>query len=849
MNEKIRYFREQLKAKNGEHEQTLLRIIFALPIFVFLLYEYSIDPSFKATLIFSGAWLLLSLGLVFIVLMQHNTSRNRQFVAMLGDITAVTYGMLTTQESGVIFYGIYLWVIVGNGLRYGIPSLLSAYTCSIIGLVGVFVFNSFWHEHLRFATGLMLTLVLVPLYVIKLRNQLNQALESAVQANQAKSMFVANMSHEMRTPLNGVIGVSDLLSDSKLNDEQKDLVNTLKHSAQLLLKLVDNVLDLSKIESGKITHISEPFALHELLQNSHSMMLQPATAKDLKLHLRIAANIPDSVRGDALHLRQVLVNLIGNAIKFTHKGSVEIRVDLLAQEGEQTRIKFSVLDTGIGISAEAQQHIFNSFTQANENITRTYGGTGLGTTISKHLVELMGGTMGLQSELGIGSVFWFELPFESVAAVAPQPAPAAIAASSKELSNLRVITLGLKPADQSNTAQYLTGWGVPFYHEATLVRFFAQLVEQQHNPIEKLVVLCDPQNVGMSAQEFAQHLRTEYPQQNVALMLVNPDLYNYAEADFFAAGYNCLLKSPIDKPLLFNALHEVMRPAAAAGVISFKQHYERSSLEKRGIRILVADDNGTNRKVLSKILQRAGHRVDAVEDGNSALDQLETAHYDLMILDMYMPDMGGLEVAKIHRATHLQDATPVMILTANALVEAQRECAEAGIECYMTKPFDPLVLLDTVARLTSSSPAAIHQLPLAAPAPSRPVLVEPNAGDLLVNRNTLHHLSLLGEGSEAFLQNVVLGFLNETEKQLAAMQLALAKHEYMAFKDIAHAIRGGAGNVGADELKNICGKILELPPSSLQDQADTLLQQTQSSFTATRNVLMQSIGSTQSAVH
>ena len=846
MKEKIRYFREQVQAKNGEHEQALFRIVFATTIFVFLLYEYSIDSSFKAVFLFSGVWLALSFSIVFIVLIQHNSSRTRQIIAMIADIGAVTYGMLTTQESGVILYGIYLWVIIGNGMRYGIPSLMSSYVCSILGFTGVIIFNDYWQDHARVATGLMLTLVFVPLYVIKLRNQLNQALQSAVKANQAKSMFVANMSHEMRTPLNGVIGVSNLLGDSKLNEEQKDLVSMLKNSAQLLLRLIDNVLDLSKIESGKITLISEPFSLHELLSNSHKILAQQAEVKGLKFHFRMAPELVDTVRGDTLHLRQVLTNLLGNAIKFTHKGVVELRVSTVHQDATHARIKFEVIDTGIGISAKAQQHIFDSFTQADESITRSYGGTGLGTTISKHLVELMGGEMGLHSEVGIGSVFWFELPFEKQTAQVESVAPnTSVTKPSYDLSHLHVITLGMKLADKSSITNCLAEWSVPFEHESTLANFFAQLVTNQVNPPGQLVVLCAPQNVGMSAQEFAQHFRTEYPQKNVSLLLLNPDLHKYSEKDFFDAGYDCLLKSPIDKPLLYNALHEVMNPPATEGVISFKEHYERSSQEKRGINILVADDNGTNLKVLSKILQRAGHSVDAVTNGEEALDQLEFKHYDLMILDMHMPDLGGLEVVKIHRATHLHDSTPVMILTANAMVEAQRECETAGIESYMTKPFDPLVLLDTIARLTSSSTAQAD-IPIVKP---RPVRVENTVGEQIVNQNTLRHLSLLGEGNEEFLQTVVFGFLAETEILLEAMQTALLKREYLAFKDIAHAIKGGAGNVGAESLEKICRSIMLLNPVSLQSSAQDVLHQAQVCFKSTKVLLKQAVNTAQAASH
>jgi two-component system sensor histidine kinase RpfC len=715
MNEKARYFLEQVKAKNGEHEQILLRLIFSLSVFFYLLYEFRSDKSFLHVLLFSTAWLLLTVVIAFVVFVKKNTSRSRQLITMLGDITAVTYVMSITQESGVILYGIYLWVIIGNGLRYGIPSLISSYAYSIIGFASVILFNVYWHEHPLISTGLMLTLILIPLYVIKLRNQLNKALESAVKANKAKSTFVANMSHEMRTPLNGVIGVSNLLGDSKLNEDQKDLVSMLKNSAQLLLQLIDNVLDLSKIESGKITPISEPFNLHELLKNTQKMFVQQAEAKGLEFQFRMSPGLPSMVMGDTLHLRQVLTNLLGNAIKFTNKGTVELRISIVTQDATHALLKFEVIDTGIGISSDAQKHIFESFTQADENITRNYGGTGLGTTISKHLIMLMGGQMGVQSAIGIGSIFWFELVFEKQ--------------ESPEYRNNHV------EVDTSNTI---------------------------------------PENID---------------------------------------------SSPFSKD-----------------VIAIWDHYENSCVEKRGVNILVADDNGTNRKVLVKILQRAGHSVEAVNSGEKALDRLEANHFDLMILDMHMPDMGGLEIIKVHRATRLNDITPVMILTANAMIEAQRECEAAGVDSYMTKPFDPLVLLNTVNRLTGSI-VKIADMPVVT---LRPQLFEA-AGEQFINLNKLYQLLLLGEGREDFLNIVINGFIKETELQLVAMNSAMIKHEFQSFKDISHAIRGGAGNVGAETLENICRSIMLQNPASLKSSADELMQKVHLCFNTTKVILVQSV--------
>jgi two-component system sensor histidine kinase RpfC len=247
--------------------------------------------------------------------------------------------------------------------------------------------------------------------------------------------------------------------------------------------------------------------------------------------------------------------------------------------------------------------------------------------------------------------------------------------------------------------------------------------------------------------------------------------------------------------------------------------------------------------VLVKILQRAGHFVDSAKNGEETLDLLEANQYDLMILDMYMPDMGGLDIIKIHRATHLRDRTPVMILTANAMIEAQRECEAAGVDSYMTKPFDPQLMLDTVAQLTSSSQATVDRpYVLNLPVPERVI-----PGDQLVNLNKLHQLSMLGEGREDFLQTVVYGFMAETERQLEAMQSALLSHEYQIFKNISHAIKGGAGNVGAESLELVCRSIMLQNPGGLKTTAEDFLYQVKSCYKATRVVLIEAVRAAKSA--
>jgi len=861
---------QQARKIDGEHEQALLRVAFALIIFVYLFLISDPDKTSstqKAVLIFSGIFFIYAALLERVISISQKPSGMRQSLAMAADLSAVTFGMLMTKETGALFYGIYLWVIVGNGIRYGTKALIRSHILSVIGFTGVILTNDFWMAHGTISVGLLLTLILIPLYTLKLLERLNQAIRHAEEASKAKTHFLAHMSHEMRTPLNGVIGASDLILGTPLNAEQKDLVQTLRNSGQILRKLIENVLDFSRIESGKLVAEAVDFDLHELANSVMDMFALQAEQKGLRLHTQFSAETFFLLRGDALHLRQIIINLVGNALKFTNKGMVELRVSTLSQDETTSRLRFEVIDTGIGIAQESQQAIFESFTQADAAITRKYGGTGLGTTIAKQLVQFMGGQIGLTSEAGTGSVFWFELPFEK------QPS-SHILGVMPTLSQVHVIGVGMNAAERTAIANHLAGWGGRFDHASSLAKFFSHLIRINQNGQQSLVVLGAPQGIGMGAKEFAAHVWAEFSRDNVSLILVDSDIYGNTEEELLEMGYSCLLKTPIDISPLFNALHGVAAIQPATDVISFREHYERNNLKESGLDILVADDNGTNRKIISKILERGGHRVGLVGNGDEALDLLENKRFDLAILDMYMPVMGGLEAAKIYRVTaNHEPQMPIIILTANATVEARRESVEAGIDAFLTKPIDALTLLDTVARLTAThnghggnttpddercrrhvrslSPTSppegesddvslrdVHvkyadstEITNAFPEPAM------KENGVLLNENTLHRLKLLGGGGD-FVDTVIQGFISEGEQLLEAMGAVLLKHEYGAFKDLAHTLKGSAGNVGADALFQICREILQLDHADLQASASSLLDKAQGSFSASRQAMI-----------
>ncbi|MFA6119773.1 MAG: ATP-binding protein [Sideroxydans sp.] len=819
----FRHFYLRLKQRSGEHEQAMIRLFITPALFMYLWLVNGQNSQSEIFVVLAFALYSVLLGSHILFSPAENVWRIR--LSILADISATSVSMMLANESGIIFYGIYLWVIVGNGMRYGVPALMLSYVCSLIWFIYVATNSPYWISNPRLAEGLFAILLLIPLYILKLRNQLNKALDSAKEANQAKSQFLAHMSHEMRTPLNGLIGASDLLTATPLNSEQYDLVKTLKNSSKILRQLIENVLDFSKIESGKLESEKIDFDLHELVNNIIDMFQPQAEDKKLHLSVRFTPDTAFALHGDALHLLQIIVNLVGNAIKFTNKGSVELRISTVQQDASRTHIRFEVIDTGIGIPAESQHTIFEHFTQANSSIARQYGGSGLGTTISRDLVRLLDGQIGMSSELGIGSVFWFELPFTKQITTAESVVPTS-------LEQLRVISIGIAQAERKALANHLAGWRVRYEYEESVERFFSRLSLIQVSQQRGVVVMCSPQNCGMTPKEFAEKVTAMNPNGSISLILFAAD----AGDDSLGLGYSCSLHFPLDKTLLFNALHGVMTPRPTSGVISFKDHYERSNKEKRGVRILVADDNGTNRKIIARILEHGGHKVELVEDGEQALDKLEQKRFDLMILDMNMPQMGGLEVVRLHRAmsTHTS-STPVIILTADATIAAMQECEAAEIDSYLTKPVDAITLLDTIARLTATvNTADVSEL--------SPAIDEDTDQSSFLNENTLHQLALLGEGQDNFLQVVIHGYISETEKILETMRTALSNQEYATLKELAHIIKGSSGNVGADAMHDLCSEIMQSNPTELDLKANTLLKQTQACFKSTRMLLIQHLG-------
>ncbi len=812
---------------DSEHEQAVIRIVIVGLLFLAFWWLGALD-HFDAG-VRTSAWLaagyfVCSISYLVAIIAWPEVSPTRRVCAIFTDLGTTSAFMHFGGEAAAPFYAIYLWVTLGNGFRYGLSYLAVSVLVGAGGFLLVILYTDFWRAQLPLGLGLLAALIMLPGYSASLIRKLRDAKQQADAANLAKGRFLATMSHELRTPLNAIIGMSQLLTGTRLDADQREMVHTVRSSGGTLLSMIEDILDLSRIEAEKLTLISREFDLHKTLGEIFIMFRAQAASKGLAFLFRLDADVPRQLRGDVVRLRQILINLVANALKFTEHGRVIVAVRCAGPaNAEIACLQFQVIDSGIGIPPEYQGTIFDRFTQAPQSLERGRSGSGLGLAISRGLVRAMGGHISVTSNTDLGSTFTVELSLTRSRSTAAEPLPQSVvvlgdAQFSEQVTSTLSALSALIPIICTNTP------------EAARLAF-------ANSPSKQTLLLIDMRSA--KSRRAAALLSADAALSGAGGVIFT----NESEDDGAALSWSCIImlrerrdmETDAERWKAFSgeALVAALQAAAALNDLDADAltSDEQCLPQHPALRVLVAEDNPVNQKVTRRLLERAGHTVFVVDNGEDALDALDEQPFHAFIVDVNMARLAGLDAVKLYRMGALgQPRLPIIALSADATAETRRAAEDAGVDVYLTKPVDPRRLLDTLASQCSREAGRAAASSNIAPVEGGTQAVQcisahPRYGQETAPAIDWGAIQTLARYTDSdFVVATLEEYLTNAERLIDEIAGAIRNGDTMLFRDRLHALRGTSGNVGATAICRLCREYHGITDQRLAESGPAILR-------------------------